>query len=99
MARTQHPVRRCAPCDTDWPNNSTYNLCPGCLRNTYASTADEIPNFKDAQLEAERFQRIRDFDAECDAKADAARAQWVAEWNALLELTPSIPDPDEAGHA
>lgn len=88
-----HPVRRCSPCDRDWPNTSTYNLCPRCQRCTWASTAEAIPSSTDAITDAARYRKIREFDAKCDAAAQLAEDAWAREWNALLELTPSIPDP------
>lgn len=93
MRAPQHPVRRCAPCDENWPNTSDYNLCPCCLRNTYASTDDVIPMASAAKQRAERYNRIRAFDAERDRQVEVERAMWNEQMNALLELTPSIPDP------
>lgn len=87
------PVRRCAACDQDWPNSADFNLCPRCQRCTFASTTTDAPSWPQARAELERYKKIRAFDAECDAKAAAAADAWAKEWNALLELTPSIPDP------
>jgi hypothetical protein len=90
---TMHPVRRCSPCDENWPATSTYNLCPRCQRNTYASTDDVAPDRAAALKQAARYQAIRDFDAQADAAAQQRADDWAAEMNALLALTPSIPDP------
>lgn len=90
---TEHPVRRCPPCDRDWPNSKVYNLCPRCQRCTWATTADEYPDSKAASDDAARFKRYREFDAEADAAAQQRADTWAADMNALLELTPSIPDP------
>lgn len=88
-----HPVRRCAPCDRNWPNTKTYNLCPRCQRCTFAATDDEYPDREQATKDAERYERVRAFDAECDAKA----AEREFDTLHLLELAyadaPAIPDP------
>lgn len=89
----QAPVRRCAPCDEDWPNQAVYNLCPRCQRNTYASTASDAPDRKEAAAKADRYQAIREFDAACDLKAEMDRLEWAAGMEALLAQTRSIADP------
>lgn len=89
------PVRRCAACDTDWPNKSDYNLCPRCQRCTFASTAlGAAPDYREAATAAARFKRIRDFDAKCDAEAQKTFLDWAAAMDALLAHGPTIPDPE-----
>lgn len=90
---SDHPVRRCAPCNLNWPGHSEYNLCPRCQRCTFATTDVDHPNAKEAKAERERYERIREFDAECDAAAQATTAQWIADMDVLLQTTPDIPDP------
>jgi hypothetical protein len=92
----KHPTQRCAPCDTDWPAIPEYNLCPRCQRCTYASSEDVAPDRKLAKAEAEYHERVRAFDAECDAAHAAATDAWVKDMNALLEQTSYIPDPPGA---
>jgi hypothetical protein len=88
----KHPVRRCAACDHNWPSMARYNLCPRCQRCTFADTDSEAPDAQASFAEHARLEKIRAFDAECDAAHAAAQDAWVAEWEALLELTPTIPD-------
>lgn len=96
---SNHPVRRCAPCDRDWPNLELYNLCGRCLRCTFASTADRLPDRATALKEAARYQAYRDFDAEQDAKADIARQTWDEYMNALFGLSAPADAPTNYGLA
>lgn len=87
MSRTpQHPVRRCPPCDTDWPAIALYNLCPYCQKNTHASTADARPDYPAAFKICERQERIREFDRQQDGIADAAAKAEIAELEKLFAL-------------
>lgn len=96
MAHDGTPVRRCAPCDRDWPNVSAYNLCPRCQKCTFAHAVLDPPDYPKAKEDAARFKAIRDFDAKVDAgEILQVPADWVAKMEALLELTPSISDPPE----
>lgn len=91
------PCRRCATCDRDWPNLAAYNLCPRCLKCTFAHTVFDAPDYPQAREDAARYKKIRDFDAKADAAAQQRADDWVDEMEALLARTPSIPDPEPPG--
>lgn len=87
------PVRRCVPCDRDWPNLSAYNLCPRCLKCTFAHAVLDAPDYPKAREDAARYEKIREFDAKCDAAALKQRGEWDLEMEALLAATSSTAPP------
>lgn len=93
MSRSTIPVRRCAPCDEDWPNTQTFNLCPVCQRSTYASTSTTRPDAPKAAAVKTRHDKIREFDAKADAAAQQRFDEWAAAMNALLPVT--MPSPQD----
>jgi hypothetical protein len=78
------------------PANDTYNLCPICQRNTYASTSEAKPDVVIAAQTLAHHDHIREWDAKLDAEAEAARVAWNEEMEELLFCTDStIPDPSQ----
>lgn len=79
-----HRTYYCSQCKHDWPPLQAYNVCPKCQRCTVAETADDPPNEAAAAALRARY---------------AAFERWLAEgqmatFEAALEATPNIPDPD-----
>lgn len=92
--KPSYPTRWCSQCEIDWPQHTTFNLCPKCGRNTKSEVSDVKPDETAARVLAAKYRRYAAFDAACDAQHEAKSDAWVAEMEALLERTPSIPDPE-----
>lgn len=91
----RHPVRLCTHCKpaAEWPASSPYNLCPRCQKNTTASSSTIAPDYAAAFTLFQHYEAVREFDAKADAEALKQREEWDASMEALLERTPTIPDP------
>lgn len=91
MRKPNYPTRWCSQCEIDWPQHTTFNLCPKCGRNTKAETSHVKPDETAARVLAGKYRAFHEWLNRTPEQIplDAAMQQLEAAYHAA----PSIPDP------